>query len=342
MNPKLKFALFGAGFWSRFQLAGWYQVGGVECVAVYNRTRAKAERLASDFGIPRVYDNIGELFQTESPDFVDIVTRADLHPRLVRMSVERGIPVICQKPMAESLAECEEMTALARSRGVPLFINENWRWQTPMRALKAILAQGRLGQVFRARLRMASGFDLFTNQPFLKELEEFLLVDIGSHILDTARFLFGEARSLYCRTQRVRPDVRGEDVATVILGMASGATVTCEMGYARSPLEHDRFPQTFAFVEGTDGSVTLGPEYELRIHTAAGTTVEHALPPHYKWADPAYDVVHSSIVPCQADLLAGLRGGHTPETTGEDNLRTMRLVYSAYRSAREDCVIRFD
>jgi D-apiose dehydrogenase len=319
----MKFALVGAGFWSRFQLAGWREAGGAECVAVYNRTLAKAQSLADDFGVSAAYDNIEALLDRERIDFVDIVTSADTHPSLVRMAAGRGLPVICQKPMAESLADCERMVATCRDAGVPFYINENWRWQTPIRALKAVLHSGRIGRVFRARIRMVSGFDLFANQPFLKTLEQFLLVDIGSHILDVARFLFGEADTLCAHTQQVRRDIKGEDVATVMLRMTSGATVVCEMGYPGAPLEHERFPQTFAFVEGSSGSVELAPDYWLR-----------------PWADPAYDVVHSSIVPCQANLLAGLRGEGTPETTAEDNLKTMRLVYGSYESARDNTVVR--
>jgi D-apiose dehydrogenase len=86
-----------------------------------------------------------------------------------------------------------------------------------------------------------TGFPVFRNQPFLRELDQFILTDIGSHVLDTARFLFGEMTSLYCQTRRVHADIRGEDVATVVMRSASGATVTCNMAYAENALEHDRF-----------------------------------------------------------------------------------------------------
>jgi hypothetical protein len=57
------------------------------------------------------------------------------------------------------------------------------------------------------------------------------------------------------------------------------------------------------------------------------------------WADPACDVVHSSIVGCQANILSALRGAGVAETTSEDNLRTGRLVFAAYDSARENRVV---
>ena len=339
MRP-LRFALFGTGFWSRFQLAGWQEIGGVECVALYNRTEQKARDLAARAGLSaRIYQDPCELFEREHLDFVDIVTSPETHGRLVALAAERRLPVICQKPMASSYGEAVEMVEICRRAGVPFYVNENWRWQAPIRALKKTLESGAIGTPCRARLRMVSGFPVFENQPFLRELEQFLLMDIGSHILDVARFLFGEPVSLYCSTQKVHRGICGEDMATVLLRFAGGQTLICELGYPGIPLETDHFPQTFALIEGESGSVELGPNYSLRITTAAGTSSEYVKPPHYSWADPAYEVVHASIVPCQADLLAGLRREKTPETTGEDNLRTMRLVHEAYESAKRNEVV---
>lgn len=330
----LRFAVFGAGFWARYQLAAWREVGGARCVALYNRTRAKAEALAGEFEIPVVYDSASALVDAERLDFVDIITDVDSHAPFTLMAAARGVPVICQKPMAPTLADAERMVAATREAGVPFFVHENWRWQTPLRELKRALDAGRIGTPFRARIDMISGFPVFLNQPFFKSLEQFLLTDLGSHILDVARFLFGEADSLYCRTQRVHPDIRGEDVATVVLGMANGMTVTCHMAYAENFLERDRFPETTVLVEADRGSLELTLDYWVRETTAGGTLARRCPPPRYPWADPAYDVVHASIVPCCADLLAALRGEGTAETTGEDNLKTVRLVFAASNRRR--------
>ena len=338
--PPLRFALLGTGFWSQFQLAAWNEVGGVECVALYNRTVEKAEQLAHRMGVPAVYSDACELLRKERLDFVDIVTSSDTHCSLVAMAAARRVAAICQKPMAASVEEAGRMVDVCRLNSSPLFIHENWRWQAPLRKLNQVIQSGAIGRPFRARLRMASAFRVFDNQPFLKELEQFLLVDMGSHILDVARFLFGEAASLYCLAQRVQPEIRGEDVATVVLKMQSGATVICEMGYAGAPLEEDHFPQTTAFVEGDLGSVELKPDYWLHITTASGTVRERCAPAQYPWADPAYAVVHASIVPCHANLVAALRGEQAAETTGEDNLKTMRLVHSAYESAQSGEAIK--
>lgn len=328
----LRFAVFGAGFWARYQLAGWQEAGGVRCVAICDPVRERAEALAREFSIPAVYDAPEALLAREDLDFVDIVTDVEAHRPLVEMAAAHGLPAICQKPLAPSLDDAEAMVAHCGETG--LLVHENWRWQTPIRQVAEVLASGAIGTPFRARITMISGFPVFVNQPFFRELEQFLLMDMGSHLLDVARFLFGEADRLYCQTRRVHPDIRGEDAATVMLDMRGGATVVCEMAYAENPLERDRFPETFLFVEGDKGSVELAPDYWVRVTTAAGTHARRHPPSRYAWADPAYDVVQSSIVPCCANLLRSLRGEGAAETTGEDNLRTVRLVFAAYESAR--------
>lgn len=338
----LRFVTIGAGFWSRYQLAGWQEAGGVECTGVYDLTRAKAEALARDFGIPHVYEDAAEMIQVEKPDFVDIVTDAGSHARYVELAAQNKVDAVCQKPMAPDLCTAESMVQCCRRAGIQLLINENWRWQTPIRAVRDVLERGDIGKVFRARVDMISGYPVFGNQPFLKQLEQFILSDLGSHTLDVARMLFGEASRLYCQTQRIHTDIRGEDVATVMLTTEGDATVLVEMAYAGNYLERERFPETFLFIEGTQGSLELAPDYWIRTTTSSGTHARRVPPPRYEWANPAYDVVHSSIVTCQANLAAALRGEVEAETSAEDNLRTMRLVFAAYESARTGQAICFE
>ena len=227
-----------------------------------------------------------------------------------------------------------QLAAWGEFKEVPLLVHENWRWQAPIRAVHKLLSGGAIRTPFRARIDMISGFPVFKNQPFLKELPQFILSDLGTHILDVARFLFGEASSLYCHTRRVHPDIKGEDVATVMMKMGpQQTTVLCEMAYAENPLEREVFPQTLMFIEGDKGSLELAPDYWIHVTTKACTTRNRYAPTHFAWADPAYDVVQSSIVDCHRDLLRALSGSGHAETTGDDNLRTLRLVLAAYDSA---------
>jgi predicted dehydrogenase len=335
----LRFAALGTGFWARFQLSAWKEVGGAECVALYNRTRSKAEALAREMDIESVYDDAEELLRREKLDFVDIITDPGTHERFVTLAAGRVPSIICQKPLAESLASAERMIEACRRDGTALYVHENFRWQTPIRALKAILDEGRIGSVFRARIEMVSGFDVFGNQPFLRTLEQFVLADVGTHVLDVARFLFGEVESLVCHTRQIHTDIAGEDVATVLLRTREGASVVVTLGYAGTPLERERFPETFVFAEGDRGSVELGPDYWVRTTTSEGTHSRRVPPPRYEWADARYDVVHASGVPCNANLLGALRGEGEAETTAEDNYETLRLVFAAYESAESGTVV---
>ena len=338
MRPS-RFAILGTGFWSAFQLAAWRELRDAECVALCNRTQRKAEDLGNRFGIVKIFTDPVELFEDGPLDFVDIITGPEYHRPLVELAAQFRVPVICQKPLADNLADATAMVVACRGAGIPLLVHENWRWQTPLRALQARLAAGTIGQVFRARIDFVCSFPVFDNQPALRELKQFILSDLGSHLLDIPRFLFGEADRVYCQTHRVNPTIQGEDVATVMLAMKAGVTVTVNLSYA-SRTETERFPETYAFIEGSEGSLSLGPDYWIRVTTAQGTTAQRHAPPEYAWADPRYAVVHASIRDCNAHLLGALRGECLPETSGEDNLRTLELVFAAYESARTGSVVQ--
>ena len=342
MKP-LRFAIFGAGFWARVQLAAWRDVGGVECVAIYNRSRDKAEAFARDLGVPAVYDDAKKLLLEVKPNFVDNITEVGGHKLLSLLCATHCVPCICQKPMAASLADARAIvTAFAKTK-TPFFVHENWRWQSTMRALIETLRSGVIGTPFRARLSFLSGFDVWANQPALRDLERFILTDLGVHLLDTARACFGEAQSLYCQVHRtLAPAVKGENVATLLLAMGEAKTsVTIELAYAKTPLERECFPQTLAFVEGPLGSIEVADDYWLRVTTKRGTHSRRHAPPRFPWADSRYDLSQSSMVPCHRDLLAALRDERVAETTGTDNLKTMELVFAAYESAKTNAVVAF-
>jgi predicted dehydrogenase len=339
---ELRFAMFGAGFWANYQLAAWGEIPGVRCVAICDPDRERAERLGRKYSVASVHDKPEAVFEAGLPDFVDVVSAVHSHEPLVRLASGHGVPLITQKPMATSLAEAEELVSLCRAAHVPFLVHENWRWQSPLRRIREILDSGAIGAPFRARIDMISGFPVFVNQPALRTLEQFLLLDMGSHILDLARFLFGEAKNLYCHTRQVHADIRGEDVATVMMRMGENHTsVVCQMAFAENALEHECFPQTFVFIEGDRGSLELAPDYWVRVTTEEGTVARRHAPPRFAWADPAYEVVHASLVPCLVNLLEGIKGG-AAETTAEDNVRTVRLIFAAYESAKKDRVIRFE
>jgi len=302
---------------------------------------SKAEEVAKEFDIPAVYDDPGKLLDREKLDFLDIITHSSTHSQLVQLAVRHRLPVICQKPMATSLAEAEQMVKICLENSVPFYIHENWRWQIQIREFKKVLDSGQIGTPFRARLFLVSGYPVFNNEPSMKEQEHFVLQDMGPHILDVARFLFGEADRLYCQTHHVQQDIRGEDAASVMMYMRDGITVTCYLGFPGHFLERDVFTQTLIFAEGDKGSAELDRDYWLRVTTKSGTHAYRCQPVWRPWMNPQYLASHASISACNAHLLRALRGEGQAETTAEDNLETIRLTFASYRSAASGQTIHF-
>ena len=337
---KSRFALFGSGFWAPCQLFGWREVPGVECVAICDPVVEKAQALAQRFGVRSVYADPEALFRNEKLDFVDIVSSVESHYPLALQAASHGIPAISQKPLTTSTDVGEKMVEAFSKKGIPLLVHENWRWQAPIREFKGILQQTKIGTPVHGRVSFVTSFDDISSQPYLKELDQLVIADFGIHLLDMIRFLFGEVTSLYCQTRSVREDVRGEDMATIVMRMENQMTVVCEISMACIPVEEDHYPQTLIFVQGAQGSLELAPDYRIRLTTSEGTFTRRYPPPRYEWADPDYAVVHASIPSCNAHLLAALRGEVPCETTAADNLRSLRLVTAAYESARTGEVVR--
>jgi predicted dehydrogenase len=331
-------AVLGCGFWADYQIAAWMELDDVEIVALYNRTISNADKLAHKYNIPRCYNDADALLKAEMIDFVDIITDVNTHAYFTKLASGYGIPIICQKPMASTLPAALSMLRTCQQRGVSLYIHENFRWQAPLRKVRELLLSGVIGKPFKARVSYCSAFPVFDNQPSLAEQEHFILADIGSHILDVCRFLFGEVDSLYCQTTTVNSRIRGEDVANVFMKMESKLQCYAEMSYA-SILENESFPQTHLLIEGENGSIRLTDNFEIKIVTLKGIQTLFEKPILYSWVDPLYAPVHSSIVDCNNNILDAIRGGKEAETTGEDNLKTVRLVWAAYESALENKIV---
>jgi D-apiose dehydrogenase len=336
-----RFAILGCGFWSQFQLGAWQELEGVECVALYNRTRSRAEVLALRFGIPAVYDNAEELMQNEEIDFVDIITDVDTHARFVELAAKYKKDVICQKPLAPDFAAAKRMMQVTREAGVRFYVHENYRWQPQIRMVKEIINTGVIGKPFRARTYWNTAFPVFETQPFLAQLEQFALTDQGSHQFDIVRYLFGEAHSIYTLIQTVNPTIKGEDVATSLISMKNGMVVTQEISFS-SPLENEVFPQTLLLVEGDKGSIRLDADFVISTTTPSGTTKKVVLMKSYPWQTDRLKPEPPSIVDINRNILDDMLGIGKAENTGDDNFETVRMVWAAYESALTGSVINLE
>ena len=95
MPPEVRVAVAGAGFWAGYQSAAWQELPGVRVVAVCDRDRARAERLAALRGVPTWYTDAAEMLDREKPDLLDVITDPAGHAPLVKLAAEKRVPVVC-------------------------------------------------------------------------------------------------------------------------------------------------------------------------------------------------------------------------------------------------------
>ncbi|PZM15104.1 Gfo/Idh/MocA family protein [Rhizobium tubonense] len=325
-------ALIGCGFFAVNQMHGWSDVKGATIVAICDRDPQRLKIVGDQFGIERRYSDTAALFADGGFDFVDIATTVQSHRTLVEMAAGHKVPAICQKPFAQTLSDAKAMVAACRNAGVPLMVHENFRWQTPIQAVRKVLDNGAIGTPFWGRLSFRSGYDVFSGQPYLAEGERFIIEDLGIHTLDIARFLLGDVKSLTARTKRVNPAIKGEDVATILLDHESGMTSIVDVSYA-TKLAVEPFPETLVEIDGSEGTIRLSQGYRLEVTNGNGTEIIDVSPTLLPWASRPWHNIQESVFAIQQHWTDRLMSGGETSTSGADNLKTFALVEAGYESA---------
>lgn len=331
-------ALIGCGFFARNHMHGWSGIDGAKIVAVCDLDRARSESMARDFGVARAYADAAEMLSREAIDFVDIVTTAPSHRALVALAAGQRKSVICQKPFAETMADAEAMVRAAKEAGVALAVHENFRWQKPFVEIARRIAEGRIGPPHFARFSFRHGYDNYRNQPYLAEIERFTIMDVGLHLFDLARHLVGEVATISCRTQRLNPIVKGEDAFTAMLGHENGATSIIDCSFY-SKLEPEPFPQTLAWIEGSEGTLELTQRYRLVEHRSGASIASDVDPAVPGWGARPWHCIQDSVISFERHFVDVLDGKQDPQPSGEDNLKTLALGLAAYEAAERDTVI---
>ncbi|SDM56669.1 Predicted dehydrogenase [Fictibacillus solisalsi] len=153
----------------------------------------RAQQIAETYNIPGVYENYHDLL--ENVDAVFISTPNKFHAEISVAALQAGVHVFCEKPMALSTKECDEMIKAAEESGKVLSIGYHYRFMKNAQAAKKVMLEGEIGEplVIRAqglRRRKVPGWGVFTN----KELQGGgSLIDYGCHLLDLALWLMGDS-----------------------------------------------------------------------------------------------------------------------------------------------------
>jgi predicted dehydrogenase len=328
--------MVGAGFFADIQLGGWAGVQGAEIAGILDCDPGKAQKLGDKYGIA-AFSEWEQMLTDVRPDFIDICTPPDSHRDYVRRSADLGLPILCQKPFAPTYEDGEAMVRYCRERGVPLMVNDNWRWQAWYREIAGMIRRGLLGDVYTAYFAMRPGDgwgdEPYPLQPYFKEMERFLIAETGVHWIDTFRYLFGEIASLYCQTRTVNPVIRGEDLAIILFNFAGGMTAifdanrTTYMEVVRSP--------TYGMLtlEGTMGKLRLLENGEILYTPRGGAERRHEYPIPPGW-------LGGGVAAALQHFVDGLLRGEEFETSGERYLPSFRAVFACYESARTNQVVK--
>lgn len=331
-DQSLRGVLIGCGFFSDNHMNAWTRQDGVTITAVCDLDDVKAEATAQRFGVKTVYNNAQDMLATEAPDFVDVATTVGSHRALVELASGHAKTIICQKPFAETIADGKAMIAACGASGSTLIVHENFRWQRAFTVMKAMIDNGDLGRLHFAQFSFRHGYDNYVNQPYLAEIERFTIMDVGLHLFDLARHFLGEVDTLSCTTQRLNPIVRGEDAFTAMFAHTSGATSICDCSFY-SKVDPDPFPQTLARIEGDQGTLMLGQDYRLTLHTGSGAREIDAAPAIPSWGAAPWQGVQDSVMRFQNHAADVARGQADPAPSGADNLKTLALALAAYDAA---------
>ncbi|MBW8484140.1 Gfo/Idh/MocA family protein [Actinomadura parmotrematis] len=337
------------------------------------RDRARTAAAAASLGWAAAVTDWKELLRRDDVGLVDICTPGDTHAEIAVAALEAGKHVLCEKPLANTVAEAEAMAAAARAargRGVRAMVGFNYRRVPALALARRLVAAGRIGTVRHVRAQYLQDWLVDPEFPLVWRLDaeragSGALGDIGAHIVDAAQYVTGDR--LAGVTALTETFVRERPLATAAAGLAA----TGDGGGARGPVTVDdaalfigrteggalaSFEATrFATgrknalrleVNGSAGSLAFDFEAmnELWFHDGAEDAdtagfrrvlvTEPGHPYAGAWWPPGHLLGYEHTFTHQAaDLLAAVAAGTDPAPSFDDGLQVQRVLAAVAGSA---------
>jgi 1,5-anhydro-D-fructose reductase (1,5-anhydro-D-mannitol-forming) len=312
MAEKLGWGLIGAS-----TIAKEHMIGAIraqpdgEVVAVTSSDPARGRSYAAAHGIARSHDSVAALLADPAVGIVYVSTTNELHREQTLAAAAAGKHVLCEKPLALTLADARAMVAACRSAGVVMGTNHHLRNAATHRAMRAAIAAGRIGRPLFARVFHAvhlpahlQGWRITT-----PGAGGGVILDITVHDADTMRFVLAD--------DPVEAVAMSQSGGMASAGLEDGAMGVLRFRSGLLAQLHDAFTTPFARtgfeVHGSDGSLvardvmTQKATGDVLLRTAAG---EESLP-----------VTHEPLYERAVRLFqAAVRGEGEPAATGEDGL----------------------
>ncbi len=360
--PPLKVAMIGYEFMGRAHSNAWRQVGHFFELArephlqvVCGRNEGRVAEAARRLGWAEHAVDWREVVAREDIDVVDVCTPGDSHAEIAIAAARAGKAVLCEKPLANDVADAVAMWEAAREAGVVHMVCHNYRRVPAVALAKQWISEGRIGEIRHYRGTYLQDWIVDPAFPRVWRLEKAragsgALGDIASHSIDLARHLVGEIREVSGLLEtfvRERPLEDGsgtgavdvDDAALALLRFENGAIGSVEgTRFAPGRKNHNRFE-----INGSRGSLAFDLERmnELEIYeedgaasgfrTVLATDAEH--PWVSAWWPPGHVLGYEhSFVHTVYDFLCGIERGESPSPSFADGVANQRVLEAVERS----------
>ncbi len=324
-----RLAIVGFGMFGQRHAATARAEPGCSLVAVADPTAAAAAR-AAELGLVHHAD-YRAMLDAVKPDAVVVATPNADHVPVALAAVERGIPVLVEKPIAESLEAARRLVAASRERGVPVLVGHHRRYNPIIERARAAVAGGELGHVVAVNaLFLIRKPDEYFDVRWRREKGGGPLLINAIHDIDNLRHVVGEVIEVEAMAGNA---VRGhavEDAAVVLMRFAGGALGTLTVS--------DATPAPWSW-ELTSGEAAMYPQRRGDCYLIAGTRASLALPSLALWrydgtpswtaplAESALEISREDPQRRQlAHFLRVVRGEEAPRVDAADALRTLAVT----------------
>ena len=259
MKP-IRTAIFGTGFMGRVHLEGVRRVESIEVGAIVGRTAESARRLGAGFSIPTLATDYREILRDPTIDAVHICTPNAQHFSMAKDALLAGKHVLCEKPLATSVEEGEELVSLAARQGLRNCVCHNLRYYPMVQQMRAMREAGDLGEILVVQGTYSQDWLLYdTDWNWRVETKaggpSRCMTDIGSHWFDMAEHITGlRVKSLCADLQtfhptRKQPKHSIETFANKLLGPED---------YVETPVDTEDFGAVIFRMDGRMGTRTRG------------------------------------------------------------------------------------
>jgi predicted dehydrogenase len=253
-SKKIRIGIIGCGQMGRWHLDAYKSNPKVDLVAFADTQLDRAQQFEREVGAKQ-YSSHLEMLENERLDGVSICTLPATHKEITLDVLNAGVHVLCEKPLAISVAEAEEMSRKADEKRLLLLTAFKFRFFDEVMRAKELIEKGRLGNILNFRSMFGGFMDLSGTWYVRKELSGGgVIMDNGPHAVDLVRFLFGEIEAIDARiSHRVNGEV--EDTAKLTMELKTGAVGTCDLSWSFSAPS-----KTYLEIYGEEGTVLLDLE----------------------------------------------------------------------------------